>query len=85
MVGFTNGLTIIIAAVCKCPPFKGVQVVQWTRERFTGCTMDERESKGHTLADDPWQLILTLVHVFVRMAIIQFYPKVPQIGKMIPA
>jgi hypothetical protein len=80
VVGFTNGPAINIASVCKCPPFKVVTrrnsslVVRWTRER-----------ESHTFADDPWQLILTLVRAFVYMAIIQFDLKVPKIGKIISA
>jgi MFS superfamily sulfate permease-like transporter len=68
MIGFTNGLAIEGAT-----PSAGV---------FVDCAVDEKE--WLTSAGDPWQLILTLVHVFVSMAIITVLSKVPKIGKIIP-
>ena len=76
MIGFMNGLAIIIfmaqfTAFQECNKY----------EEFQQCTEDERTymslKKGET-----WIL---LVHVFLTMFIMHFFPKVPKIGKMLPA
>lgn len=47
------------------------------------CTVDQRE--WLTFQDEPGQTSLTLVHVFMCMAIMKLFPRVPKIGKMVPA
>jgi len=38
-----------------------------------------------TFQADTWPLILSLVHVFMCMAIMKFFPRVPKVGRIIPA
>jgi len=51
--------------------------------RFVECKLEQR--KWLTFQDDTSQLILTLVHVAICMAIMKFFPSVPKIGKIVPA
>jgi MFS superfamily sulfate permease-like transporter len=73
-----NGLVIIIAAAQR-PACQRCD----SAELFVDCTVNE--GQWHAFADDPWQLIFTLVHVFVCKAIIHFYSKVPKICKIVHA
>jgi len=80
MIGFMNGLAIIIF-MAQLPAFKKCDVEGV--EYFTECTLQERE--WLTFQNDTWQLILTLVHVGICMFVMKFFPKVPKLGKIIPA
>jgi len=78
MIGFMNGLAIIIfmaqlPAFQKCPEY----------DLFVDCTVEERQ--WLTFQADTWPLILSLVHVFMCMAIMKFFPRVPKVGRIIPA
>ena len=78
LIGFMNGLAIIIF-MAQLPAFQYCDA----QPLFIECTLDQREwinFKDHT-----WQLILSLVHVAICMAIMKFWPKVPKVGKLIPA
>jgi len=78
MIGFMNGLAIIIF-LAQLPAFQTCD----KEEYFVDCSLEQRQ--WLTFQDDTWPLILTLVHVGVCMAVMQFFPSVPKIGKIIPA
>eukprot|EP01006_Ploeotia_vitrea_P045195 TRINITY_DN66919_c6_g1_i1.p1 TRINITY_DN66919_c6_g1~~TRINITY_DN66919_c6_g1_i1.p1 ORF type:complete len:653 (+),score=360.36 TRINITY_DN66919_c6_g1_i1:613-2571(+) len=76
MVGFMNGLAIIIfmaqfSAFEKCTKYPQYQ--QCTEQEREWMTLDQGET---------WML---LVLVFGTMAIMHFFPKTPKIGKVLPA
>lgn len=78
MIGFMNGLAIIIfmaqlPAFQICPEF----------DLFVDCQTDQRQ--WLTFQDNTWQLLLTLLHVAVCMAIMKLFPLVPKVGKIVPA
>ena len=50
---------------------------------FIECEVDERQWLSFT--EQPIELTLVLVHVAMCMAIMQWFPKIPKIGKLIPA
>ena len=50
---------------------------------FVECTVEQRQ--WLTFQSQPLELCLVLVHVAVCMAIMKFWPKMPKIGKWIPA
>ena len=50
---------------------------------FIECEVDERQWLSFT--EQPIELTLVLVHVGMCMAIMQWFPKIPKIGKLIPA
>jgi SulP family sulfate permease len=78
MIGFMNGLAIIIF-MAQLPAFQ-----YCTAELlFVECSVDQRQ--WLTFQDNTWQLILTLVHVFGCMFIMQFFRYIPYVGKIIPA
>lgn len=78
LIGFMNGLAIIIF-MAQLPAF------QYCNEQplFIECTLEQRQ--WLTFQNQTWQLILTLVHVVICMAIMKFFPKIPKVGKIIPA
>jgi len=78
LIGFMNGLAIIIF-MAQLPAF------QYCDEQplFIECTLEQR--KWLTFQDHSWQVVLSLVHVAICMAIMKFFPLVPKIGKIIPA
>jgi len=78
MIGFMNGLAIIIFTA-QLPAFQYCV----KKELFIECTVDERQ--WLTFGSQPLELTLVLVHVAICMAIMQFFPKVPKIGRWIPA
>eukprot|EP00548_Thalassiothrix_antarctica_P003272 CAMPEP_0194132280 /NCGR_PEP_ID=MMETSP0152-20130528/2785_1 /TAXON_ID=1049557 /ORGANISM="Thalassiothrix antarctica, Strain L6-D1" /LENGTH=688 /DNA_ID=CAMNT_0038827275 /DNA_START=140 /DNA_END=2206 /DNA_ORIENTATION=+ len=80
MIGFMNGLAIIIF-MAQLPAFKKCDVEG--KDYFVECDLDERQ--WLTFQDNTWELILTLVQVVLCMAVMKFFPKVPKIGKIIPA
>ena len=78
MIGFMNGLAIIIF-MAQLPAFMTCDA----EPLFVECSVDQRQ--WLTFQDDPGQLSLTLVHVFMCMAIMKLFPKLPKIGTMVPA
>lgn len=78
MIGFMNGLAIIIF-MAQLPAF------QYCTEEdlFIDCTVEQRQ--WLTFTGQPLELCLLLVHIAICMAIMQFWPKVPKVGKWIPA
>ncbi|KAL3803134.1 hypothetical protein HJC23_003409 [Cyclotella cryptica] len=78
MIGFMNGLAIIIF-MAQLPAFQTCDA----EPLFVECSLDQRQ--WLTFQNEPGTLSLTLVHVFSCMAIMKFFPKVPKIGKIIPA
>lgn len=50
---------------------------------FIECTVQERQ--WLTFAGQPLELSLVLIHVFSCMLIMHFFPKIPKVGKWIPA
>ena len=50
---------------------------------FIDCTVDQRQ--WLTFTGQTLELCLVLIHVAICMAIMQFWPKVPKVGKIIPA
>jgi len=78
MIGFMNGLAIIIF-MAQLPAFQFCT----SEPLFIECTVEERQ--WLTFADQPLELALVLVHIAVCMAIMQFFPKIPKVGKFIPA
>lgn len=78
MIGFMNGLAIIIF-MAQLPAFQYCT----TEPLFIECTVEER--RWLTFAGQPLELGLVLVHVAVCMAIMQFFPKIPRVGKVVPA
>eukprot|EP00536_Pseudo-nitzschia_multiseries_P000845 jgi/Psemu1/294189/fgenesh1_pm.11_\ len=73
-----NGLAIIIF-MAQLPAFQYCT----SEPLFIECTVDERQ--WLTFGSQPLELSLVLVHVAICMAIMQFFPKIPKIGSMIPA
>mmetsp|Transcript_18524 Transcript_18524/g.27153 ORF Transcript_18524/g.27153 Transcript_18524/m.27153 type:complete len:681 (+) Transcript_18524:188-2230(+) len=78
LIGFMNGLAIIIF-MAQLPAFQYCDAQQL----FIECTLDER--KWLTFQNNTGELILSLVHVVICMLIMKFFPKVPKVGKWIPA
>ncbi|KAL7485538.1 hypothetical protein ACHAW6_011140 [Cyclotella cf. meneghiniana] len=78
MIGFMNGLAIIIF-MAQLPAFQTCDA----EPLFVECSLDQRQ--WLTFQNEPGTLTLSLVHVFSCMAIMKFFPKVPKIGKIIPA
>merc|ERR1719253_1236030 len=78
LIGFMNGLAIIIF-MAQLPAFQFCT----SEPLFIECTVEERQ--WLTFADQPLELALVLVHIAVCMAIMQFFPKIPKVGKFIPA
>lgn len=78
MIGFMNGLAIIIF-MAQLPAFQYCDA----EPLFVECTVEQRQ--WLTFQNQPGETTLTLVHVFMCMAIMKLFPKVPKIGKMIPA
>jgi len=78
MIGFMNGLAIIIF-MAQLPAFQYCD----EQELFIDCTVDQRQ--WLTFQKQPLELSLLLVHIAICMAIMQFFPKIPKIGKWIPA
>lgn len=78
MIGFMNGLAIIIF-MAQLPAFQYCDA----EPLFVECTVDQRQ--WLTFQNQPGETTLTLVHVFMCMIIMKLFPKVPKIGKMIPA
>jgi len=78
LIGFMNGLAIIIF-MAQLPAF------QYCDEQplFIECTLDQRQ--WLSIQDNTWQVILSLVHVAICMAIMKFFPSIPKIGDIIPA
>lgn len=68
MMGFMNGLAIIIFLV-QLPAFQTCDAAPL----FVDCTLEQR--RWLTFADNTWQLILTLFHVGLCMAIMKFFSK----------
>jgi len=79
MIGFMNGLAIIIF-MAQLPAFQYCDIKDAI---FIDCTVDQRQ--WMTFGKQPLELSLVLVHVFICMAIMHFFPKIPKIGKWIPA
>lgn len=79
LIGFMNGLAIIIF-MAQMPAF---QYCDADQSLFIDCTLEER--KWLTFQDHTWQVILILVHVAICMIIMQCWPQVPKLGKVIPA
>ena len=50
---------------------------------FVECTVEQRQ--WLTFTEQPLELCLLLIHIVICMAIMQFWPKVPKVGKWIPA
>ena len=50
---------------------------------FIECTVNERQ--WLTFKSEPLELSLVLIHVVMCMIIMQFFPKIPKVGKWIPA
>ena len=50
---------------------------------FIDCTVDQRQ--WLTFGEQPLELCLVLIHVAICMVIMHFWPKVPKVGKWIPA
>lgn len=73
MIGFMNGLAIIIF-LAQLPAFMKCEEYPL----FVDCTVDERQYLN--FVNDTWVLILSLVHIAICMAIMKFYPKLPNIG-----
>ncbi|VEU42683.1 unnamed protein product [Pseudo-nitzschia multistriata] len=78
MIGFMNGLAIIIF-MAQLPAFQYCT----SEPLFIECEVDERQ--WLTFGGQPVELSLVLVHVAMCMAIMHFFPKIPKIGKLIPA
>lgn len=78
MIGFMNGLAIIIF-MAQLPAFQKCDA----EPLFVECTLEQRQ--WLTFQDDTWQLILSLVHVAMCMFIMHFFPRVPKVGRIIPA
>lgn len=78
MIGFMNGLAIIIF-MAQLPAFQYCN----DEELFIDCTVDQRQ--WLTFQEQPLELVLVLVHVAICMIIMQFFPKIPKVGKWIPA
>ena len=78
MIGFMNGLAVIIF-MAQLPAFQYCTA----EPLFTECSLEQRH--WLTFQNNTWQLVLTLVHLFVCMAIMKFFPKVPKVGKVIPS
>ena len=78
MIGFMNGLAVIIF-MAQLPAFQYCTA----QPLFIECTLEER--MWLTFQNNTWQLILTLVHVFGCMAFMKFFPRIPKVGKVIPA
>jgi len=73
-----NGLAIIIF-MAQLPAFQYCD----EEEIFIECTVEQRQ--WMTFGKQPLELSLVLVHVFICMAIMHFFPKIPKIGRWIPA
>jgi len=78
MIGFMNGLAIIIF-MAQLPAFQFCT----DEDIFIDCTVDQRQ--WLTFGEQPLELCLVLIHVAICMAIMHFWPKVPKVGKWIPA
>lgn len=78
MIGFMNGLAIIIF-MAQLPAFQYCT----SEPLFIDCTVAERQ--WLTFSAQPLELSLVLIHVAMCMAIMKFFPKIPKIGKWIPA
>jgi SulP family sulfate permease len=78
LIGFMNGLAIIIF-MAQLPAFQYCD----EQDLFIECTLEQR--KWLTFQDHFWQVVLSLVHVALCMAIMKFWPSVPKLGKWIPA
>jgi Sulfate permease family len=78
MIGFMNGLAIIIF-MAQLPAFQYCDAA----DVFIDCTVDER--KWLTFQGQPLELCLVLIHVFMCMVIMKYWPKAPYVGKWIPA
>jgi len=78
MIGFMNGLAIIIFSA-QLPAFQYCT----DEDLFIDCTVEQRQ--WLTFGQQPLELCLVLVHIAICMAIMQWFPKVPKIGKWIPA
>lgn len=78
MIGFMNGLAIIIF-MAQLPAFQYCT----SEPLFIECAAEERQ--WMTFAAQPLELGLVLVHVVVCMVIMQFFPKIPVVGKVVPA
>ena len=72
------GLAIIIF-MAQLPAFQYCTA----EDLFIDCTVEQRQ--WLTFTGQPLELSLLLVHIAICMAIMQFWPKVPKIGKWIPA
>ena len=72
------GLAIIIF-MAQLPAFQYCT----SEPLFIECEVDERQ--WLTFGGQPVELSLVLVHVAMCMAIMHFFPKIPKIGKLIPA
>lgn len=78
LIGFMDALAIIIF-MAQLPAFMKCEA----QPLFVECSLEERQ--WMTFQDDTWPLILSLVHVFMCMAIMKFFPLVPKLGRIIPA
>lgn len=78
MIGFMDGLAIIIF-MAQLPAFQYCTA----EPLFVECSLEER--KWLTFQNNTVELILVLVHVFGCMAIMKLFPKIPKIGRTIPA
>lgn len=74
----TIGLAIIIF-MAQLPAFQYCT----SEPLFIDCTVTERQ--WLTFSAQPLELSLVLIHVAMCMAIMKFFPKIPKIGKWIPA
>eukprot|EP00523_Entomoneis_sp_CCMP467_P009170 CAMPEP_0168737004 /NCGR_PEP_ID=MMETSP0724-20121128/10158_1 /TAXON_ID=265536 /ORGANISM="Amphiprora sp., Strain CCMP467" /LENGTH=730 /DNA_ID=CAMNT_0008784231 /DNA_START=209 /DNA_END=2401 /DNA_ORIENTATION=- len=78
LIGFMDGLAIIIF-MAQLPAFMKCT----TQPLFVDCSVEDRQ--WLTFSEDTSQLIATLFHVAICMAIMKFYPKVPYVGRMVPS
>lgn len=78
MIGFMDGLAIIIF-MAQLPAFQYCTA----EPLFVECSLEERQWLN--FRDNTVELILVLVHVFGCMAVMKLFPKVPKVGRIIPA
>lgn len=78
MIGFMNGLAIIIF-MAQLPAFQYCTA----EPLFIECSLEQRQ--WLTFQDNPAELTLVLIHVAACMIIMKFFPKIPKIGRWIPA
>lgn len=78
MIGFMNGLALIMFKA-QLPAFQYCDAAPL----FTDCSIKER--KWLTFQNQPVELLLLLIHVFLCMLVVKYFPRLPKFGKVVPS